>query len=122
MGFEIFTSYGAAARSEATLRASGYLFLPRAMTLRIGVVEQQKKLVLLVDAENCLLGIRMPKEDDPEDSLRDVSHEISGIAINIVPVLKTMQLVKPKRKLTLPVEQQHHMLVVNMVSASALLQ
>lgn len=121
MAFQIFTSYGAASRSEATLRASGYLFLPRAMMLGIGADSDTTKVVLLYDAAQSLLAIRLPRFDDFENAQRDVSQEKSGTAVNIVPLLKTMKLVRPKKKLSLPVEQQDDMLVVNMTSALEIL-
>lgn len=113
MAFELFDSYGAGARNEATLRASGYLFLSKSMIQAIHA-DKEKFLVLMYDREENKLGVRVPTPNDPESARREVSIEKSGIAINIVPVLKSYGLEKPKKKARLPVAIAQQMIIVEM--------
>jgi hypothetical protein len=121
MPFQVFTSYGAASRSEATLRASGYLFIPQALFDQISDSGDTTKLVLLVDAEHMKLGVRLATDTDPASALRDATKENSGVSVNIVPIMRTMKLVKPKKKLRLDVTVDGNMLVLSMAPASDLL-
>jgi len=101
MAFEVFSAYGAGARDAATLRASGYLFIPRAMMQAIGGVST-KHVVLMFDKENNQLAIRLPEEQDPEYARREVAHEKSGTVVNVIPLLRTYKLEQPQKKLKLP--------------------
>jgi hypothetical protein len=121
MPFQVFTSYGAASRIEATLRASGYLFIPQALFDQISDSGDTTKLVLLVDAEHMKLGVRLATDTDPASALRDATKENSGVSVNIVPIMRTMKLVKPKKKLRLDVTVDGNMLVLSMAPASDLL-
>jgi hypothetical protein len=113
MPLEVFTAYGAAGRLEATLRASGYLFLSSALLRRIHA-EAAEAVVLLFDQEAKLLAVRAPRPDDPPPALRSVSKEPSGVAVNIVPLLASYNFPKPRRKLRLPVQTRGDMLLVEM--------
>ena len=114
MGFEVFTAYGVAARGEATLRASGYLFLSKALLQRIGVEGADEQLVLLYDKAAAKLGIRRPQEGDPTEALRSLSNEPSGAAVNVVPLLKFYGIARPKQKLRLETTYEGGFLVVDM--------
>lgn len=118
MAFETFSAYGAGARDTATLRASGYLFVPRAMMQAIGGVAA-KHVVLLFDRENNKLAIRLPDNDDPDYARREVAHEKSGIVVNVIPLLRAYKLERPTKKLKLPatVENDSQMVVVDMSDA-----
>ena len=101
MSFEVFSAYGAGARDQATLRASGYLFVPKAMMQAIGA-DTTKHVVLLFDKENSQLAIRMPEERDPENTRREVAHAKSGTVVNVVPLIKAYKLEHPQKKVKLP--------------------
>lgn len=101
MSYEIFTAYGAGARDSATLRASGYLFVPkRLMQLIEG--EQSQKVVLLFNKEKQEIVVRLPCDQDPPEALREVILEKSGTAINVVPLLKAYKFDLPSKKVKLP--------------------
>jgi len=118
MAFEIFTAYGAAARGEATLRASGYLFLSRALMGRIRAEESQH-VVLLYDPETNRLGIRPANGSDSAEIQRAVSLEPSGTAVNIVPVLRCYDIRQPKKKVRLEAKVEENMLVIDLTPVRA---
>lgn len=113
MAFEVFTSYGAAAREEATLRASGYLFLSKNLLRRIEA-EHSEHVILLYDAETSRLGVRAALPNDPADQKRAVSAEASGSAVNIAPVLRYYRLSQPPKKVKLDASIENRMLVIDM--------
>lgn len=113
MAFEVFTAYGAAARGEATLRASGYLFLSRALMGRIHA-EESEHLVLLYDAETNRLGVRPANGSDSAEIQRAASREPSGTAVNIVPVLRCYDMKQPKRKVRLDAKVEKEILVIDL--------
>ncbi len=115
MAFEVFSSYGAAGREEATLRASGYLFVSKALLQQIDA-ERVTAVVLLYDKETSRLGVLAAASiEHSEDQIRLVSAENSGIAVNIVPVLRRYKLPHPSKKVKLGVEiEDNKMLVIDM--------
>lgn len=118
MAFVVFDAYGAAARPEATLRASGQLFLSRGILKRFGSEGGAFYCRLYFDEENDALGIRLFESRDvyEEDSIRDVSVEKSGIAINIIPLLRYYNFPLPDAKVMLPVSFGEDMILVNVQS------
>lgn len=97
MAFKVFDAYGAASRPEATLRASGYLFLSKGVIKRAGS-ENATHAQLMFDEENDVLGIRLyAASDAPNDgSAREASPEKSGVAVNVTPLLRYYDLPEPK--------------------------
>jgi hypothetical protein len=101
MAYVRFSAYGAGSRERCTLRASGYLFIPKAMVMALSGVPP-KSVVLLYDSEAMKLGVT-PYDSLTDDSTeeRQVSKEDSGIAVNIVPLLRAYRLEKPSKKIML---------------------
>jgi hypothetical protein len=119
MGFEVFSAYGAASRDQATLRASGYLFVPSGMIQAIAA-EGVTHVVLMYDKAATKLAIRAPRDDETPEVWREVVHEKSGIVVNIVPLLKTYKLQQPKKKVKLPaqVDSEQPWVVIDMRAVS----
>lgn len=117
MAFEVFDAYGAATRPEATLRASGYLFLSRGITKRAGN-ENATHAQLLYDESSDRLGIKLGSEVDAlvDGGYREASREKSGIAVNLLPLLRYYRLPIPKYvgKQVLPVEFDGGMIVIEL--------
>src|SRR5579863_4478283 len=105
MPFEVFDAYGAASRPEATLRASGHLFISRGIVKRSGR-EDATYYQLQFDEDTDRMAIRMCRNYDKisEQGVREVIQEKSGIAINIVPLLRYYNFPMPKTKVVLPVD------------------
>ena len=97
MAFKVFDAYGAASRPEATLRASGYLFLSKGIMKRARC-ENATHAQLMFDEETDVLGVRLYDSFDvPDDgSAREVSPEKSGVAVNVTPLLRYYGLPEPK--------------------------
>jgi len=119
MAFEIFKEYGASSRSEATLRTSGYLFLSNAILKRQNIDtsgdEIKEGAILLFDEENNKLGIKISGiYDQKANEQRKISKEKSGVAINILPLLRYYGIKKDKKKYTLNVEIQDDMFVIDL--------
>ena len=113
MGFKVFEEYGAAARDEATLRISGYLFLSKGLLKRVNA-EDSNGAVLLFDEDNKRIGIKFCDEyDSSKPEIRNVSKERSGVAVNILPLLKFYGMEKPEKKQTLKVSTDEDMLIID---------
>ena len=97
MAFTVFDAYGAATRPEATLRASGYLFLSRGILKRAGN-EAATHAQLLFDEDEERLGIKLLDEfnDLSESSVRELSQEKSGVSMNLTPLLRYYNFPDPK--------------------------
>lgn len=105
MSWEVFSAYGAASRHEATLRASGYLFISKAILKRAGV-EDATHYEILYDEEHDRLGIRLYNNEvdtETEGSVRELMTEKSGVAISMLPLLRYYGIMKPSKKYGLPV-------------------
>lgn len=104
MAFKVFDAYGAAARPEATLRASGQLFLSRGILKRSGR-EDAAFYQLQFDEDTDRLAIKLCRKEDEsrEAGVREALQEKSGIAINVVPLLRYYNFRVPKTKVMLPV-------------------
>ena len=104
MAFQKFTAYGAGSRDRCTLRVSGYLFVPRAIA-QLVAPEPPKQVLLYFDPESQLLAL-VPGDSliDAPEELREVSDEPSGIAVNIVPLLRAHKLAKLEKKLMVDAE------------------
>lgn len=117
MAFKIFDAYGAASRPEATLRASGYIFLSKGILKRAGA-EDATHAQLMYDEEQDRLGIRLyGMLDAPNDqSTREMSVERSGASINILPLIRFYNLPDPKKmgKRILPVQFEDGLVVIEM--------
>jgi hypothetical protein len=89
LAFKVFTAYGAASRPEATFRLSGYLFLSKGILKRAGC-EDATHAQLQFDEDDNVLGIRLAESrmDLIEDGYREAIQEKSGIAVNILPLLR----------------------------------
>ena len=89
MPFKDFDAYGAASRPEATLRASGYLFLSKGIMKRARC-EGATLSKLMFDEENDVLGISLYSDFDtsPSESIREATVEKSGISVNLTPLLR----------------------------------
>lgn len=121
MPFEVFSSYGAGSRDTATLRASGYLFIPRAMMLSLGAAEA-REVVLLYDKDALQIAVQLPGETDPQHVRREVIREKSGTAVNIMPLLRANKLSQPRKKVKLPahVEDLIPMVVIDVRELSGM--
>lgn len=98
LAFKVFDAYGAASRPEATLRASGYLFLSKGIMKRAGH-ERATHAQLMFDEETDRLGVKLFREliDAPDDgTARDLSPEKSGSSVNLTPLLRYYGLPEPK--------------------------
>lgn len=97
MAFKIFDAYGAASRPEATLRASGYLFLSKGILKRAGV-EDATHAQLMFDEDEDRLGIKLLDSFGAagESALREISSEKSGGSVNIMPLLRYHGFPDPK--------------------------
>lgn len=113
MAFKVFEEYGAAARDEATLRISGYLFVSKGLQKRVDA-EEANGAVLLYDEEGKRIGIRFHAiYDENNVAMRNVSKEKSGVAVNILPLLRFYGIKKPSEKRTLQVSKEQDMLIVD---------
>lgn len=119
MAFKVFEAYGAASRPEATLRASGYLFLSKGILKRAGD-EQAKAAQLLFDEDEDKLGIRLVDlftvNESQSQTVREMSHEKSGAAVNITPLMRYYRFPTAKQlgKRILPVDFDRDMIVIDM--------
>lgn len=117
MPFKVFDAYGAASRPEATLRASGYLFVSKGIMKRARS-ERATFAQLMYDESEQKLGIRLYDEFDvPGDgSAPKVSVEASGVAVNILPLLRYYGLPEPKvtGKRVLPVSFEDQVIVIDL--------
>lgn len=117
MAFKIFDAYGAASRPEATLRASGYIFLSRGILRRAGI-EDATHAQLMYDEEADRLGIKLYTSIDApkEQSTREMSVERSGASVNILPLIRFYNLPDPKKlgKRVLPVQFEEGLVVIDM--------
>jgi len=119
MALKVFDGYGAASRPEATLRVSGYLFLPKGI-LKRGGRESATHCELMFDDANDDLGVRLlDKEIDDvsAETVRPLVPEKSGCSIGVMPLLRYFAFPpKPtKKKRTLPVSfQTNNVIVMNL--------
>ena len=117
MAFEVFTAYGAASRPEATLRTSGYLFVSKGIMKR-AQSENATHAQLMYDEIENRLGIRLYDTFDvPEnESVREVSPEKSGIAVNLMPLLRFYGFPGPKilGKRVLPITLDGNVIVIDL--------
>lgn len=117
MAFEVFDAYGAATRPEATLRASGYLFLSRGI-LKRGGSENATHAQLLYDETADRLGIKLGGDVDAllSSGFKEMSREKSGASVNLLPLLRYYGLPEPKLvgKQVLPVEFDGGMIVIEL--------
>lgn len=113
MPFEVFDAYGAAARPEVTLRASGQLFVSRGILKRSGR-EDATLYQLQFDEDTDRLAIKMCRNYDKlnEQGVREAIREKSGIAINVLPLLRYYNLQVPKQKVVFPVGFENGGLVI----------
>jgi hypothetical protein len=91
------------------------LFISRGILKRSGNESGATHCRLFFDEENDALGIRLLDGPDAfeADSIRDVSVERSGVAINILPLLRYYNFPVPHAKVVLPVTFDNDMVVVN---------
>lgn len=119
MSFEVFDAYGAATRPEATLRASGYLFLSRGILKRAGN-ESATHAQLLYDETSDRLGIRLGADVDAlvSPGFKEASKEKSGVSVNLLPLLRYYGLPEPRvaGKRVLPVGFEGGMIVIELKS------
>jgi hypothetical protein len=115
VAFKLFEAYGAASRPEATLRASGYLFLSRGILKRAGN-EHAKYCQLMFDENNGFLGVKLVTQgvDVKTDSTREMTTERSGAAVNIMPVLRYYGFPKLKGKKVLEVTFEEGLIVISL--------
>lgn len=117
MAFKLFDAYGAANRPEATLRASGYLFLSRGI-LKRGGNEDATHAQLLYDEAEDRLGIKLGGDVDVllDNGFKDISREKSGASVNLLPLLRYYRFPEPKAmgKRVLPVEFEKEMIVIEL--------
>lgn len=117
VAFKIFDAYGAASRPEATLRASGYIFLSKGILKRAGT-EDATHAQLMYDDDEDRLGIRLYREIDAEfeEAIREMSVEKSGASVNILPIIRYYDLADPKKlgKRILPVQFENSMVVIDL--------
>lgn len=114
MAFKVFDAYGAAARPEATLRASGQLFLSRGILKRSGR-EHATHYQLQFDEDTDRLAIKLCQNTDgfSASGVREALLEKSGIAINVVPLLRYYNFRMPKAKVMLPVTFESDLVVAD---------
>jgi len=115
MAFQIFDAYGAASRPEATLRASGYLFLSKGILKRAGD-EHAKYCQVLFDEENSLLGIKLIDSGTSDlaaaAGVKEMMIEKSGASVNLVPLMKFYGIPKRKDKTVLEVKFDEGLIVI----------
>ena len=117
LAFKIFDAYGAASRPETTLRASGYLFISKGIMKRARS-ENATHAQLMFDEVEGKLGIRLYEEfDNPADgTTREASVEKSGVAVNLLPLLRYYGIPEPKvtGKQVLPVTFDDQVIVIDL--------
>ena len=113
MAFEKFTEYGAAVREEATIRVSGYVFLPKAFIKR-SFGQDPQGAALYTDKENGKIAIELLSQYDSSDrSIRKVTEENSGYALNILPLLQYLGIGKLKEKFCAVLAYEEGKIVLN---------
>lgn len=119
MAFEVFDAYGAASRPEATLRASGYLFISKGIMRRAGKADATH-CQLQYDADTGRLGVVLTDKDAAmfDEGIRPINVEKSGASINLVPLLRYYGLPTSfKGKLILPVTFDNNLIVMELYDA-----
>jgi hypothetical protein len=120
MAFKVFDAYGAASRPEATLRASGYLFLSRGI-MRRAQRGKATHFQLQFDEETGRVAIKLLNVDDAdfEDGVRPVTEETSGVSLNMLPLLRYYNLPIPSEKRMLPVAFEESLVIIDLMRCLA---
>jgi hypothetical protein len=115
MAFRVFDAYGAASRPEATLRASGYLFLSKGIMKRAGK-EGATHCQLRYDESDGRLGIWLTEasSESGEGGVRPMLDEKSGASINLLPLLRYYGFPELKEKQVLPVTFEDDLVVIKL--------
>jgi hypothetical protein len=115
MAFKVFTAYGAASRPEATLRASGYLFLSKGILRRAGD-RPFTHYQLQYDEETGRLGIALggAARAVVDNAYRPLSKEPSGASLNLMPLLRYYGFPPVTEKRVLPVTFEENLIVIEL--------
>lgn len=109
MPFVKFTAYGAASRTDVTIRTNDLLFISKSALRQFN--ENAKFAIINIDESNSLIGLEFV-EVQPEDSnYRKMTEENAGVSLNIAPVLRFLGIKKLSKKETMPYEKREGMLV-----------
>lgn len=114
MALRKFTNFGAAARSEVTLRVNQSIFISNSMLHKCKAINV-KAVYLYVDDERPIIGIKFidqVAENDKE--CRKVSREKSGVSLNIAPILKFYNINKQSKKKTMSSRIEGELLIVDL--------
>lgn len=118
MAFKVFDKYGAASRQEVTIRASGYAFMSHGILARMGR-EDATHFQALYDEETGRVALNFTNSPDNDGTWRELSREKSGVAANILPVLRFYNLNLGGKKRVLPVQIEDDYLVMDIRAAIA---
>jgi hypothetical protein len=115
MAFRVFDAYGAASRPEATLRASGYLFISKGIMSRAGK-ESATRYQLRFDPDNGRCGIMLLDDRDTgfDEGVRRLNVEASGASLTLLPLLRYYGFPAVKEKKVLPVAFEDDLIIINL--------
>lgn len=109
MTFRLFTEYGAASRTQVTIRTNELLFISKT-TLKQFDAEESNFAVIYIDELSLNVGIQFHK-NEPNTNFRKISQEKSGVSINISPILKYLGIGSVRKKFMSDVENREGMLI-----------
>lgn len=109
MPFRPFTEYGAASRTEVTIRTNDLLFISKITLKQFN--ENAKYALLHVDDENGRIGVELLTESPAGVNFRKLTEENAGVSINIAPVLRYFGIKKLSKKQVLGYEKEGRLLV-----------
>ncbi len=112
MGLRKFTEYGAALRTDITIRTNDLLFISKSIIKQFDA-EQAEYVVLYIDEDSYLAGIEFFKEK-PDTDWRKISKEKAGVTINIAPLLRFFGIKKLDKKFIMNIKQEEKKLVFSL--------
>ncbi len=109
MPFRPFTEYGAASRTEITIRTNDLLFVSKITLKQFN--DKAKYACLHVDDDNGKVGVQFLTEQPTETNFRKLTEEKAGVSMNIAPVLRYFGIKKLAKKQVLSYQNEGGMLV-----------
>jgi hypothetical protein len=109
MTFRKFTEYGAASRTQITIRVSNLLFISYVSFKEFN--KDSRFAEIYIDESNYMIGIKFLLKKDSEKTSRKIMFEKAGITININWPLKYFGIKKLKRKYISDYKKQDDMIV-----------
>jgi len=113
MSFRKFTEYGAASRTNVTIRTNDLLFISKNILKQFNS-ENSEYAVIYIDDKNCLVGIKFFEDKPPNGDYRKLSKEKSGVSVNIAPVLRYLGIKKLHEKFTTGTQEKEGLLVFSL--------